>query len=295
MSSTLPQDLENCEAAVSMREKGWYMFPNVLTPAEISKLQVTADNYLRDHGRPSQGGGQKQVNAAVEAPQIGWMLSHPAIINCMRQALGSQQIMYTNHASIQRNVFTGWHKDDGTDWSAGNHGYFRDFPYAFDDCKVFSTGVYLQDHHRGRSGLWVREGSHRVREDNVGPVHYIGARAGSVVVFDCRITHAGDLKTPFQKKFLNAMQHPLFQKGFATARTAYRKLVGRDRIGFFFTYGLPNEHTLRFAEHAMVKQTSFQKGSKPRLSAELHNAFVNQGVLLAEDHLWQDQVATAGV
>src|SRR5205807_85753 len=100
------------------------------------------------------------------------------------------QIMFTSHADLQKNVMGGWHKD----YDDSNRADFAE-PSELsivdcDDFAVYKFGLYLYDHQRDGGGLWVRDGSHR-RKENVGPIHDTAPRAGSIVVFDQRITHSG--------------------------------------------------------------------------------------------------------
>ncbi len=289
MSSNVPQDYrpDANEASRSVTEKGFYVFPNVFSDAEIKTLRKAAAQHFRSGGgRSVESGGLKQVNAAVEVPSIGWLFSHPGLLACERKALGSDSIMYTNHASLQKNVFGGWHKDDGTDGSAANYGYFTRFAYDQDDCRVLTTAIYLEDHDRDAAGLWVREGSHHTRSLDEGTVHYLGARAGSVVIFDVRITHSGEFKSNWQARLSRHVRLPYFDAVFAGIRKAYRSVVGRDRHGIFFTFGLPNEYTINFAKYAMVKQLSFVQGSQPRLPTAVRKPLDAANVQLAEDHVW---------
>jgi hypothetical protein len=234
------------------------------------------------------GGGQKQANAAVEVPAIQWLYFHPNVLSCFRQALGTDSIMFTSHADVQKDILGGWHKDDGTDAAAPDMtGYFSKFAYGIDDCKVYKMGIYLQDHQNDAAGLSVREGSHRTKSWSEGPVRYTGGPAGSVVVFDVRITHTGQLRTRLQRKLIDLASYlpkQYFEPAFAKARRSYRAAVGRERIAMFFTFGMPNEHTIEFATSNMRRQLKLEPGTNPKLPPNVRQAFESNHVLLAEDH-----------
>jgi hypothetical protein len=189
---------------------------------------------------------------------------------------------------VQKDVLGGWHKDDGTEEaSPANTGYFSRHTYDLDDCKVYKMGVYLQDHDHDKTGLWVREGSHRLASFRAGEVQYTNMRAGDVIVFDVRITHSGQFKSLLERKLLVLSKHVpqrFFDWSFATARTAYRALRSRERIALFFTFGLPNQHTIEFARSNMRRQLRLTPGTSPRLPSAIRKAFESRGVVLAEDH-----------
>ena len=148
-----------------------------------------------------------------------------ARVACFRQALGTDKIMFTSHADMQRNRLTGWHKDDGTkENNPAEKGYFSEFAYDSDECKVYKAGVYLEDHDRDEAGLWVREGSHRMQSYKDGEVRYTGARAGSIVIFDVRVTHAGESSNRVLTRLFNT---PSLAPATAKARRMYLSLIGR--------------------------------------------------------------------
>jgi phytanoyl-CoA dioxygenase PhyH len=276
------------QAAANLREKGYHVFHDVLNDAEIQRLRVACREHFKSKGRPVDGGGKKQANAAAEVPAIEWLFAHPRILACFRDALGTDTIMFTSHSDIQKDVLTGWHKDDGTQQSNPNEtGYFAKFAYGADDCRVYKMGVYLQDHDKDTAGLTVREGSHHCKAIDDGAIHYTGSRAGSVVLFDVRITHSGQDKTRLQRRL--TMASALLPKGsvdamFAKTRMLYRTLVGRERIASFFTFGLPNDYTIEFSKNNMRRQLRLTPGTSPKLPASMREAFIKENVLLAEDH-----------
>jgi hypothetical protein len=281
------QPMQQGEAAASIDTKGYFVFRNVLSEAEIQNLHDVCRAVFKNSARLVKGGGQKQANAACEVPAVGWLFHHPGLLSCMRQALGSTEVMYTNHASLQNHVPGGWHKDDGTDGTPNDSGYFSRIPYGIPECRLVTTAVYLQDHDRSTTGLWVREGSHKTPAYDEGEIRYIGARAGDILTFDIRLTHSGGFKSKFESKVIDHLPNAL-RALYLTARRHYRTALGRYRTGVFCTFGLPNNYTIEFAKNAMTKQRSFLKDSNPRLSSTLHDALKANGVLLAEDHLWQE-------
>jgi ribosomal protein L16/L10AE len=281
MSKTPAQEIE---------EKGYVIFRNVLTAKEIDAARDAANRYFATHGgREVVGGGLKQANAAVEVPEVRWLYHHPAILRCFRQALGQDEIMFTQHSDVQKDILNGWHKDDGTDPARPQDpGYFQRFTYDLDDCKVYKAGVYFQDHEKDKNGLWVREGSHRIAGNDDGPVHYTGTKKGDVIIFDVRITHSGQFKSKLQRALIRASEKlpakALVERGLAESRRTLRKLLGRERVASFFTFGLPNQHTIEFARANMRRQIMLTPGTSPRLPEGLRKEFERVGVKTAEPY-----------
>jgi hypothetical protein len=136
-------------------------------------------------------------------------------------------------------------------------------------------------------GLSVREGSHHVKSHAEGQPFYTATPAGSVVLFDVRITHSGQFKTQLQRRLIQISDYlpkRYFDATFAKTRTAYRAALGRERVAIFFTFGLPNDHTVQFAISNMRRQVKLTPGTSPKLPANLRKAFEDNHVLLAEDH-----------
>jgi hypothetical protein len=272
---------------------GYVVFRNVLTPEETNRLRQAGQRHFKRHGRPVLGGGMKQSNAVVEIPEMSWLFYHPAILRSFRQALGTDAIMFTNHSDLQKDVLNGWHKDDGTDGRDPNQvGYFPRFAYDADDCRVYKAGVYLEDHHLDHCGLWVREGSHLVKDHGIGAPVYTAPRCGDVVIFDVRVTHSGQFKTFLQRQVIKiagyAPKPEAVERAFTRARRAYRTILGRERMASFFTFGLSNALTIEFAKSNMSRQIADTPGTNPFLPANIRREFEKAGVALAEDHFKSD-------
>ena len=271
-------------------EKGYYVFENVLTNEEIDRLRQASREFFKSHGRAELGGGSKQANAAVEVPAIEWLFYHPRILQCFREALDTNTIMFTSHADVQKDRLGGWHKDDGTNPAQpDNLGYFSRFAYDADDCRVYKMGIYLQDHDHDNAGLWVREGSHRMKSVDDGRLVYTATKAGSVIVFDVRISHTGHLPSRMQAKLRNMSRSlpggAVIDFAVRKTRLTYRRAIGRERMAIFFTFGIPNDYTLEFSRNNMLRQIRLTPGTDPKLPASLRQALERENVLLAEDQL----------
>ncbi len=276
------------EAEQAMSQKGYYLFPQVLTKDEIQSLRASSQRYFKRAGRRFPGGGKKVANAAVEVPEVNWLFLHDKVLDCFRRALGTDSIMFTSHADVQKDILGGWHKDDGTsDGNSTDSGYFSTFAYDADDCRVYKMGVYLQDHDANAGGLFVREGSHRSKSYTDGREIYLGGRAGDVVLFDVRITHTGEKKTRLQKRLFPTTAGRLrrmINKAASRLRAGYRAALGRERICIFFTFGICNHYTIEFAKSNMLRQIRLQPSTSPVLPDGFRNCCEAKGIELAETH-----------
>jgi hypothetical protein len=294
-----PDDASSSDqASVSLEKDGFFVFNDVFSNEELGGLRRAAEEHFKRAGRRLPGGGLKQANAAVEIPAIEWLFHHPRVLHCFREALGTDSIMFTSHADLQKDVPGGWHKDDGTSESSPDSpGYFSKFAYDADDCKVYKMAVYLESHDHDHAGLWVRDGSHRVKSYERGTPHYLGPRAGGVIIFDVRITHSGQFKSKLYRAMLKLgrfLPARVADPAFTKTRAFVRAVTNRQRIAYFFTFGVPNAYTIEFARNNILRQLSLTPGTNMRLPKNLKNELERAGVLLAEDHFNVDDLQTDG-
>ncbi len=80
--------------------------------------------------------------------------------------------------------FGGWHKDNADRYD----GKAPDWGSHYD---LVRFGIYLQDHYYHSGGLKVRVGSHMYPDTRSGRASYVRTRAGDVVLWNLRTTHAG--------------------------------------------------------------------------------------------------------
>jgi hypothetical protein len=279
VTSVRRSEAQRSMAQRSMEEKGYFVFRDVLSPEEISRLRTAVREHFKATGRPDIHGGWRQANIAVEIPSIGWVFHHPKILSCVRDAFGTDQIMFTSDSTAYKDVLINWHKDDKQ--------YFEN--RTDQECAVYKANIYLYDHDRDGSGFWVREGSHKSPYD-VGPIRDTAVSAGSIVVFDVRLTHRGLAKSAWQRlilrmsAFLPLSLQRCVDVAFAKTRMLYRTMLGRERILLTISFGLPNDYTIDFAKRSMRRQLSNTPGTSPTLPPSLRREFEDHGVLLAEDH-----------
>jgi hypothetical protein len=248
--------------AQKIEQDGFVIVKNVFTKNEIEKLREIVKNHF-SHKGVSSAYGLTQPNAAVEVPEIEWLFHH----------------------------MSGWHKDDGLQVMEG--GYFGQPMYDNPDCRVYKIALYLQDHFDNLGGLTVRKGSHHFPSIDEGEEVYLKTRVGDIIVFDVRLTHTGQrdfvpipqLKKPldFVQKGLEKIRKIDRNRSNLYFKKMYDKFSG-DRLSIFFTYGVPNQHTIDFAINNMKRQIVQNQSQDIFLPSSTRQKFLDDNVLLAEDY-----------
>jgi hypothetical protein len=269
--------------AERIERDGFAIVEGVLDPAEVAALREAVDRILDARGI-AKSGGTVLPNAAVQAPEISWILTHDRILARIRDALGCPAPMFTLEADLHRNFIAGqWHKDTGE--QVMEDGYFGVDAFGRQDCRVVKVGIYLQDHGDGR-GLQVRPGSHRSRDIGAGPGIEVASRAGDVVLFDVRISHRGVRPRVLDAIALGASRPGRARDRWKRMATCRRRLGAwtgrRDRMAVYFAFGIPNEQSVAFASRNMRRQLSQLGGERVELASPLLQAFAAAGVGVAD-------------
>jgi hypothetical protein len=266
---------QNDDLAHRMSHDGYAVVRNFFDAAEIARLrEIVAAHFKRRGNRHNLG--QTQPNAAIEVPDLSWLYSMPKVINLFRQALATDDVVFTCHCDIHNSMLSGWHKDSGE--SRG--GYFHGDYFRAEDCKVYKMAVYLQDHYGTGDGLSVRAASHHDPNRTVGKEVAIDTRSGDVILFDVRLTHAGQRPSTIERALMrmNGILGGTPDKNDVWPVYAARKLYCRlrgasDRLSIFFTFGYPNEFTEQFSRANMLRQIEQNGGKAGVLPADLVQGF----------------------
>ncbi len=274
-----------------IQRDGYVVVRGLLTEAEINRLRAIAEHHF-ERGGISVSSGVMQPNAAVEVPELGWVFYHEKILNAFRKALGQQDIMFTSHCDVHSHVMVDWHKDDGTGHTEG--GYFGEPTYGVDECRVYKVGVYLQDHAWNTGGLWVRRGSHLTASTTKGHAQHLSTRKGDVVIFDVRLTHAGQrhvmplpgLEIPVwaSQAAMNRVNRLMgtYDAGKLFFKRVSDKVLG-PKLSVFFTFGVPNDYTVEFSRSNMQRQLRQTHRVNYRVDPSLRLELEKREVTLAED------------
>jgi hypothetical protein len=255
----------------ALEHDGFAVIRGVLAAAEVDRLRTIVRDHLADRG----------VRFGLGRSQLASLFTNENIIRLFKTILGEDQVVFTGHCDIHMNMLSGWHKDSGEAFG----GYFRGDYFTSSDCRVYKVAVYLQDSDL-RTGFAIRPGSHRSPSLMYGDEMRIGTRVGDAVVFDVRVSHAGQLPDLIEKG-LKALNH-LFTRGDRTKpdsrlagalKAAYWMLTRRrERLSIFYTFGCANQYTYDFAFANMSRQTKQAGHDDTKLPCDLDARLRTLGV-----------------
>lgn len=258
----------------TIERDGYVIARNLLSRPDLARLRAA----LLDHFSRQwhwEGLGKHQPNAASEIPTIGWIFAHPPIVEVFRKLTGSSQPMFTANCDAHMNMLSWWHKDT----SEGRGGCFKGDYFDRKDLRVYRAGIYMQDHDGDGHGLHVRPGSQHTRSVNEGRAETLLTRAGDVVFFDPRLSHAGQLLDPLEHALLRAGQRLRVPALAYHAKESWRRLVGKQaKLSLFFTYGAPNQDTDDYCAFEMNARRRSGRTSTLTLSPQLLDALAAQQV-----------------
>jgi hypothetical protein len=265
------RDGDSAKVQRSLERDGFAVIRGILEAQEIDRLRaIVRDHLLCDGVR--LGLGKSQPNAAIMVPQLGSLFANERIIRLFKSILGDDQVVFTGHCDIHMNMLSGWHKDSGE----GVGGYFRGDYFTARECRVYKVAIYLQDSD-SRTGFVVRRGSHRSSALMGGEELRVDTRVGDIVVFDVRISHAGQLPDLLEKA-LKACNLVLARgdrtkhdsRLIGACKESYWRLLRRpERMSIFYTLGCANEYTFDFAFANMVRQIKQSGRGETHLPLEL--------------------------
>ena len=167
-------------------------------------------------------------------------------------------MVFTGNCDAHMNMLSWWHKD--TSESRGS--CFRG-DYGSPDCRVYRAGIYLQDHLTGQ-GLSVRRGSHYTRSLTEGPVETVATRAGDLILFDIRLTHAGQMADPIETLLLRLGRRLRREREVAAIKARYQAFLGKPKkLSVFFTYGVPGSYTDEYLRFEYLAKQASPYGGAP--------------------------------
>jgi hypothetical protein len=242
---------------------GWAVIPAALQQTEVDAARRTGLRHLGEGGIPF-GPGRVQPAAAHQVPSLSWLFTHPSVLAAAHDALATDEIVFTGHCDLHMNHQVSWHKDSGSKALGDPLGAYlpssTPLEVAFSQpAEVVKVGVYLQ-RTEGIRSLRVDPGSHHRANFEVLEPTPVALNAGDLVVFDVRITHAGE------------------EPGAAEAPGDRL-----PRLAAFVTFGRPGPVVSHFARVNMQRQLA-QMGTDPaglRLPESLLDALRQAGVGLA--------------
>jgi hypothetical protein len=217
----------------AINRDGYVILPKLLSQVQVHDLRSA----LKQHFASAwnwEGLGKHQPNAANEIPSIGWIFSHPPIVSAIRYLTECSHPVFTANCDAHMNMLSWWHKDTGE--SQG--GCFPGDYFASDRMRVYRVGIYLQDHNRDGHGLHVRPGSHHTKSVYDGNPKTLETRAGDVIIFDIRLTHAGQFADLFEKAMLRIERRSKKSESLYRLKQGWQRLKGsKEKLSLFMTYG----------------------------------------------------------
>jgi len=231
------------EVSVSeFQSRGFALIPQLLTPEEVRELRGVCLEFFRRNAVYLDC-GITQPDAFRKIPEIRWLLADERIHDVFRRYCGSP-IVYCHHSDVHLNKYTGWHKD-----ACGHDDFTADSAESYG---VYKIAFYLQEHGPQKPALSVRAGSHRTSTLHAGEIVRLHPNLGDGILFDCRISHAGeDLSVP--AKVVRSLIRS--QESRSRFFGGLRRLRGEpDKLAIFFTLGVPNRFLKEHVEITVRRQ-----------------------------------------
>lgn len=214
--------------------------------------------------------GINEGNCTFKHPELSWLACHPKIIAGVKTVLNSSNnVHFVNVFGIQKNMLSGWHRDDGSGDLEGKN-YFESENILSDSCNCVRVAIYLQPHDEFFPGLYVVKGSHLSRKREYGRSFCVPIEIGDVVLFDVRLMHSGTFQNKFVKKVIDASGHKL-NKYPIVFFSFLRKIIlffSKTKFSVFLAYGFGNEQTQNYSKNMFKNQLKIS-GGEDKCSDEL--------------------------
>jgi len=240
----------------SFQRDGFLHVRGFLESEEVGRLRAACFDHFGVSPGSAHASFKRELDVGKRMPAVEWLVTHPPALEVARHLLG-QKVLYTYESAAH--LGTGcryWHKDardatnpEGRDWQ--------------EDYRVVFFGYYLSDQVGRSGGLSVRRGSHKIKNLFGGELVTLDTAPGDLVVFDCRITHAGNtlrLKPPFRwlpgglalaipkasgwKRLLQL--HRILARAVLLRCPWLFLPAPADRMAIFLAYGNDDAHTRGF-------------------------------------------------
>lgn len=192
---------ENWEARLrsTMAAHGYVHVPALLNRSEVQALRAIAHGYCYGEPRralPLSYGGYS-VPGFLDLPEFAgarWLPEDPRVQTLLRATFNGTAFRFASHNDVGCDFVGVWHKDvlrgkvakfqECDVWSSDTDGESHD---------IYKLMFYLQDHEQDEQALKVIPGSHVLRttpwDDGYVALH---PRMGDAVIFDQRLSHAGN-------------------------------------------------------------------------------------------------------
>lgn len=186
------------EQITSFNENGFLHVRNFLSKDQVQELRSEMLRAVKEgiawkktkYGQTGYG-IQDLFN---KLPKTKWLSREPRLMAMLKQLLGNDIADINDNGAAVGLVNKVWHKD--------NEYYTREEErkgYELDwkpDYKVTRAVYYLQEHKKHSGALGVKAGSHKIQNLKGGKPVIVDNDAGDLIIFDTRLTHAGNVPVP---------------------------------------------------------------------------------------------------
>lgn len=222
----------------NLAEHGYAHVQNFLKQEEVESLRKLAQNYCYGEQRkalPLLYGGYS-VPAFLDLPEFEgarWLPKDPRLHGLLEAAFNGTDYRFASHNDVGCDFVGVWHKDV----LRGNVAKYQECDVWSPDedgnqHEIYKVMFYLQDHVQDEQALKVLPGSHKVRttpwSDGYVALH---PRVGDTVIFDQRMSHAGN---------------------------TFYDVTGKGRLFMQVGFGRKNRFTDEFERGTVERQTTLQ-------------------------------------
>jgi hypothetical protein len=262
----------------SLLADGYVRVPDLLLGREVEAIQQAIRADLRAVKPAPQSWGKVDPVAAVTMPIARQTIEDQRIRRAAAGLLGTSDPVFLLHCDVHLNDLSSWHKDTGETVLTG--GYFGTTVFGLAEPAVVKFAVYCEDHASDSAGLHVQPGSHRDRVVRTAEGLPVASRPGDVVCFDVRVTHRGELGSPFHSHLDRPLRAwPPLKQAVRQAELRVRRRP--DRSAMFFSFGIPGDLSQRFARTNWERARS-QAGRSPEVPVSVLDELQAAGLALAE-------------
>jgi hypothetical protein len=239
----------------SFRDDGFLHLRGFLPDELVARLRAACLDHFGVGPDLPRSFFRRELDVGKKIPALEWLVRHPPALDVGRELLGGS-VLYTYESAAH--LGTGcryWHKDARDTWNAEGSDWTEDYRVVF-------FGYYLSGHLGRSGGLSLRRGSHRIKDLRGGDLVTLETGPGDLVVFDCRLTHAGNTLRlrPVFRWIPRSLVMPAPQSGASSGLPRLQLLVQtallrcpwlflpapRDRMAIFLAYGGDDAHTRGF-------------------------------------------------
>jgi len=219
-----------------IKELGYAILPNVLTPGEVLHYRHLVRDHFITHGVIGKNCDKMERDALHRAPFMRDLITHPRIVEVARALIGPK-FVYAHHSDLQFNKITNWHKDN-----RGANDYIADA--TGETYNIYKFAFYLEDHTHDDHALAVIPKSHLSPNRSIASPVRLHPALGDMVVFDQRLTHNGYTPPLWLKACLMAIRNQTWRAKLWWAIRRAERLEDRIfvQISYARTGGFLDEH-----------------------------------------------------